>query len=576
LASNLNTSSLISVDQQLVRLEKVFKEVESYLEIQRPAFIPTHVYGAVQQMAEHIPELRKQVGLMEHEWRSLRALAQMGQVVNSSIELEEVLQIVMDTIIRLTGAERGFLMLKDAEGELAVQVARNWEQATLHRNEFAFSRTVINQVISDGQPVLTTNAQDDPRFEGQESIVLHNLRSILCVPLIIKHDRIGVIYADNRVRSGLFTRRHLELLTGFGNQAATAIENARLFTSVRKTLAEVTELKNLMDHVFASIPSGVLTMDCDERILLCNRAAGQILGKTGESIAGMKLGDALAPLAAVIARPVKLALQQGDMVKGIDIVADLPARGAVDLRVSVAPMIDETGITQGVAMVVEDLTETKRLQAQRSLFERMVSPAVIQGLNPTSLRLGGQRRTITTLFADIRGFTSYSEIVEPEQLVAVLNRYLAGAAEAVLDQDGTIDKFLGDAVMAWFNAPVPQSDHAVRAVRAAVAVRESVLRLNRQMPDRDRLSFGIGIHTGEAVLGLVGTEKRLDYTAIGDAVNTAKRIEENAQAGQILLSSETCALLGGMFEVLPARTIQVEGKREPLQVYELTGLAAPV
>ena len=239
MATNLNTSSLISVDQQLVGLEKIFTEIQSYLEIQRPAFIPEHVYQAVQHMSEQIPELRKQVKLLENEWRSLRALAQMGQVVNSSIELDVVLQTVMDTIIRLTGAERGFLMLRSEDGELAVRVARNWEQETLEQSEFAVSRTIINRVISDGQPVLTTNAQEDPRFGSQESVVMFNLRSILCVPMLVKREMAGVIYADNRVKSGLFTRRHLELLTGFANQAAGAIENARLFSSVRRTLAEV-------------------------------------------------------------------------------------------------------------------------------------------------------------------------------------------------------------------------------------------------------------------------------------------------------------------------------------------------
>lgn len=571
MATSLNTSSLISVDQQLVSLENVFKDIKSYLDIQRPAFIPEHVYHAVQQMAEQIPELRKQVTLLENEWRSLRALAQIGQIVNSSIDLDVVLQIVMDTIIRLTGAERGFLMLRAENGELEVRIARNWEQETLEQSEFAFSRTIINQVATEGQPVLTTNAQDDPRFERQDSIVLHNLRSILCVPLLLKRDCIGVLYADSRVRSGLFTRRHLELLTGFANQAATAIENARLFTSVRRTLAEVTELKNVMDNVFASIPSGVLTTDFEERILLCNRAAAEILNLTTEELLGEKLGEALVPLGRAISKPVARVFRRGETVTGLETTVELPGRGRADLRLSVSPLKDGEQSTQGVAIVLEDLTETRRLEAQHSLFERMVSPAVIQELNPNSLQLGGQRRVITTLFADIRGFTGFSETVEPERLVTVLNRYLAAAAEAVLEQDGTVDKFLGDAVMAYFNAPLPQPDHALRAVRAAIAIRQAVLYLNQKADPSEQLSFGVGIHSGDAVLGLVGTEKRLDYTAIGDSVNTAKRIQENARAGQILMSKSTYEALEGLVFVRPVRELLVEGKREPIQVYELMG-----
>jgi class 3 adenylate cyclase len=257
---------------------------------------------------------------------------------------------------------------------------------------------------------------------------------------------------------------------------------------------------------------------------------------------------------------------------GIELTSAVHGRGIIDLRLSFSPLKDGQQSAQGVAIVLEDLTETKKLEAQRNLFERMVSPAVIKELNPSSLKLGGQRREVTVLFADIRGFTSFSETVEPERLVMVLNHYLAAAADAVLDQDGTVDKFLGDAVMAWFNAPVPQADHTLRAVRAAIAMRDAVYRLNTELHAEEKLSFGIGIHVGDAVLGLVGTEKRLDYTAIGDSVNTAKRIQENAGGGQILMSCAAYERVQGQVITRPCQPFQAHGKREPIQVVELVGL----
>ena len=150
--------------------------------------MPEKVYQAVSEVAHELPNLRKQVAALEGEWRNLRALAQIGQVVNSSLDLDMVLQIVMDTIIRLTGAERGFLMLgQDGTDELEVRVARNWEQeiARPARNSQSAGPS-CKRVAIDGQPMLTTNAQDDPRFEGQQSMVAYNLRSILCVPLQVK------------------------------------------------------------------------------------------------------------------------------------------------------------------------------------------------------------------------------------------------------------------------------------------------------------------------------------------------------------------------------------------------------
>ncbi|MEW6406136.1 MAG: adenylate/guanylate cyclase domain-containing protein, partial [Chloroflexota bacterium] len=218
------------------------------------------------------------------------------------------------------------------------------------------------------------------------------------------------------------------------------------------------------------------------------------------------------------------------------------------------------------------VTERKRLEAQRRLFERMVSPAVIEQLDPDQIRLGGERVDITALFADIRGFTSYSENLTPEELVSVLNRYLAVAAEAVLSQEGTVDKFMGDAVMAWFNAPIPQPDHTLRAVNAALGIRHAIRALHKEMPPETQLDFGIGIHFGEAVLGLVGTEKRLDYTAIGDSVNTAKRIQENAATNQILISAAAYQNVKDQIAVRPAQPVLAKGKSHPLEVFEVLGL----
>jgi adenylate cyclase len=567
--SNLNTSSLVSVDQQLIALANVFEEIRGYLTTYRPAFVPDKVYEAVSEMSEELPNLRKQVATLEGEWRNLRALAQIGQVVNSSLDLDMVLQIVMDTIIRLTGAERGFLMLrKEDSEELEVRVARNWGQESLvDQSEYEISRTIINRVVTDGQPVLTTNAQDDPRFESQKSVVAYNLRSILCVPLMVKRDLTGVLYADNRVRSGLFTKRHLELISAFANQAAVAIENARLFASVRKTLDEVTELKNLMDNVFASIPSGVLTAGADQRILLCNQAAAEILGQTKEQLMGLYLNEALPALSAHVAHAL-----EGQTVMGLEINPTLIGRGDIDLRLSLSPLIDSGKTAQGVAIVMEDLTEKRHLEGQRRIFERMVSPAVIDQLNPDSLQPGGQRREITTLFADLRGFTSFSEQVEPEELVMVLNRYLGIAADAVLNAGGTIDKFLGDAIMAWFNAPLPQLDHTLNAVRSALAMQAAVGELTKNHPGLVKLSFGVGIHMGAAVLGLVGTEKRLEYTAIGDSVNTARRIQEAAGAGQILISRAAYERVQGRVIVGDVLPIRAYGKRDPVIVVEVKGL----
>ena len=508
----------------------------------------------------------------ELQYSHLRALAGIGQVVNSTLEIDEVLQIVMDTIIRLTEAERGFLMLRDEQGEMTIRIARNWEKESINQNESSISRSIVQRVIGSGEAILTTNAREDPRFGGQESIIAFNLRSILCVPLMFKSDIIGVIYTDNRIRTGIFTESERDLLNSFANQAAVGIENARLFSSLKRTLEEVTELKNLMDDVFASIVSGVITADVQDQVTLCNRAAASILGRTSAEIVGRKIGEIVPEMAVDIQMHLNSVRESDQPVVGLEFSQSLPLRGNVDWRMNLSPLKDAGQKTQGVAIVLDDLTERKRLEAQRRLFERMVSPAVIDQLDPNSLQLGGKRTDITVLFADVRGFTSFSETQEPEKLVSTLNRYLGAMAEAVLSQEGTIDKFMGDAIMAWFNAPVPQPDHTLRAVKTALAIRARFEALYLELPKEAHLSFGAGIHYGDAILGLIGTDRRLEYTAISDSVNTAKRLQENSAKNQIIISREAYARVKDEVEVKPVAPVAAKGKTVPLEVFEVLGL----
>ena len=534
--------------------------------------VPRNVTDELSYLEGHLYKVSRQAAAFGEEYNNLIALTSISQMVNSSLEVDEVLRIAMDTVVKMINAERGFVMLRDGENEMTIRTARNWEQESINSVESATSRTIINRVTKSGEGVLTTNAQEDPRFGGQESIIAHNMRSILCVPLKVKNEMIGVIYADNRIRTGIFTEASRNVLANFANQVAIAIENARLFTSLRHTLAEVTELKNLMDNIFASIASGVITIDTQDQITLCNKAAEAIIGQETPDIVGHQLDKIIPSIAEDIFPHLASMRETNEPVVDLELSHTLTEHGKVNWRLNLSPLKDANETTQGVAIVLDDLTERKVLEAQRRLFERMVSPAVIQQIDPDSLRMDGKRSNITILFADIRGFTSFSEKQSPEKLVSVLNRYLAAAAEAVLAEEGTVDKFLGDAVMAWYNAPLPQSDHTLRAVRSALAIRSAIEELYLDLPPEAQLGFGVGIHYGEVVLGLIGTEKKLEYTAIGDSVNTAKRIQENSQKNQILISEAAYERVKKLIYVDKLDAIQVKGKTHPITVYEVLGL----
>ncbi len=566
------TGPLSVFGKQIGDMSKLAADIKALLTSQKEVLAkaglhyPPGVMDGLAQLRDNLDKIRPLVASQEDEVARLRALADTSGVINSSLDLTNVLNQVMDTIIRLTGAERGFLMLRDERGELQFRIARNVERESLDRSEFQVSRTVVGTVAQSGEPVVTTNAQADPRFSAQESVVGYNLRSIVCVPLKFKGVITGVIYVDNRIRTGLFTERERDLLAAFGNQAAIAIENARQFQ-------QVNELKTLLNNVFASIASGVITTDVRDMVTLCNRAAENILGRVSADIVGRPLNEALPALGDTFASMMDRVKTDQKPVVGHEVRPVLPERGALNWSLNVAPLkTDGQGARQGLAIVVDDLTEKKLLQGKFEVFKRMVPPAVIERLNPEELATGGTRKELSIVFADIVGFTSLSETIDPETLIGVLNRYVGTAAEAMLLHEATVDKYIGDAVMAFFNAPDDQPDHPVRAVRAAIRMRDDITALQEVMEPRFRLSYRIAVHLGEAVVGLVGTKDRLDYTIIGDTVNTAKRLQENGIPGKVFISDTVYERVKDLVIVNPLEALKVKGRVRPVPVFELLSL----
>jgi adenylate cyclase len=539
------------------------------------------VANIIRQLGQLVPQLDASLKdlsqglaaqLGEHE--NLTALYNVSQIVNSTLDLSEVLNLTMDLIIQVTGAERGFLMLiDDKTGELTFRVARNMDRETIAGSSFEISRSIVNKVAQEGDPILTTNAQADPRFSSQASVVSYSLRSILCVPLRVKGKITGVIYADNRIKTGLFSEGDRRLLSAIADQAAVAIENARLFESVRRNLEEITNMKNLMDNIFASIASGVITTDIQDRVTLFNRAAESILGVPANRSIGNSYHQVLLSLENTpLPQLVEGVKRRRQRYIGYEVDVDLPERGTVNLSMNLSTLRDAQDATLGVAIVVDDMTEKKRFERERAMIKRYLPSQLVDNLpdDLSELKLRGERQQITTLFADIRGFSTYSEQADPEKVVEVINRYFAFASAAVDQHEGVIDKYLGDAVMAHFNTPLrPVTDHAWRAVLAAWDFKQAIEEYLQRIPNEDRLIVGIGINTGEPVVGNVGAEDRMEYTAIGDAVNLAKRLQESARGGQILLSSSTYELVKDKVEVNALEAIQLKGRQAFEHVYEL-------
>ena len=225
----------------------------------------------------------------------LSALMGIGSVINSSLGRERVLEEVLDSLIALMRAERGFLMLRDPNGELTPAVARGIEHINLIEQQFLFSQTIVRKVADSGEPVLTTNAQQDPRFEGQVSVAAYQLRSILCAPLKIKDDLIGVIYVDNRAKTGLFQRSDLDVIKAFADQAAVAIDNARLFDDLQESNRELQKAyqKTLEGWVRALDLKDKETEGHTQRVTVLTERLARSMGVEGDALVHIKRGALL-------------------------------------------------------------------------------------------------------------------------------------------------------------------------------------------------------------------------------------------------------------------------------------------
>jgi adenylate cyclase len=235
-----------------------------------------------------------------------------------------------------------------------------------------------------------------------------------------------------------------------------------------------------------------------------------------------------------------------------------------------------SAVAAQTAVTVETVKAHKRLareEVARANYSRFMPDYVVKQLleNPDSFRLGGANQLITVLFADIRGFTGFSENEKPEKVVGLLNHYFSAMTEIIFEHGGTLDKYIGDELMALFGAPTATPDDAVNAVRAAVAMQNRLLTLNDELVAEGfwKVNVGMGLHTGEATIGYIGSDRRSEYTAIGDTVNTASRLQSNTVGGQILISEATARAAGNIFTMIKREPLMVKNRKQPVESFEV-------
>ncbi len=553
--------------------------------------------------------------------RGATALLRATQTLGQSLDLEVTLQIVMEQARILMQADRSTLFLHHKEmGQLWTKVAAA-DGKTMMEIRIPANRGIVGYVASTGEALNILDAYQDPRFDPTTDYKTgYSTRNILCLPVFNSaNELIGVTQLINK-QQGSFTGSDEEFMRAFNIQAGIALENARLFESV---LLE----KQYQKDILQSLSDAVISTDMEGRIVTINDAALQLLGcrikeskvKSNKHLweknligrlvweivpienLQLRLKDSLKTGAKhyVPEQSLMVELLEVNNADYILVVGDrtnpnifLPWNQSYttqcqrlnstqvkkierSINLTVNPLTNPEGGVRGGLVVLEDISQEKRM---KTTMYRYLTPRVaeqVMALGEDALMVG-ERKEVTILFSDIRGYTTLTENLGAGEVVSLLNQYFETMVEAVFNHEGTLDKFIGDALMAVFGAPLPLTeDHAWQAIKAALEMRQRLKKFNEQRVERGKpeINIGIGISSGEVVSGNIGSQKRMDYTVIGDGVNLSSRLETVTKeyGCDIVISEFTYNLCRDRLWVRELDKIRVKGKHQAVSIYELLG-----
>jgi adenylate cyclase len=427
---------------------------------------------------------------------------------------------------------------------------------------------LVGWVAEKGKSAKVPRLMDDPRYRPElERYFDTRTHSVLCIPFP-KEEGVspGVLVAVNK-RYGTFTQEDEVVGTAIANQTAAVLREARLFENIRG-------LKNYYERILESVATGILTFDLLGNLTTVNRAGTDIFGfrpKADVSRGFRSLFDNAANSRWVSLTEDVLKGQRGN--KAFD-VRFLRGDGTnLSLNVNALPMQDAAGDSLGTVLVAEDITHEQRLMNTLCRYmAREVAEQVMQ--EKSKGELGGKRIEVAILMTDIRNFTTMSEQMDPWDIVALLNDYFPSIINVIFRHQGMVDKFIGDSILAVFGVPSAREDDALRAARAALEMREQLQSINRERRRKKlrTIEMGIGITSGTVISGNIGSERRMDFTVIGDPVNLAARLEGLTKEvkRKVLVSDQVRAVINKEIPCEALGDFAVKGKQEKVPVFAIS------
>lgn len=533
----------------------------------------------------------------------IKAVLSVGQ----SLDLEDTLKTVMDQASNLLNADRNALWLIDRDKSELWTKVYNAGGSTVLR--IPIGAGYAGHVAKTGETLnIPLDVYDHPDSGTSKQMDKKNgyrTCSLLCMPVFNPNkELIGVTQVVNKLQRGefpaynpetwplvppqfknSFTNDDIEIMKVFNTQAGIALENARLFEKIKHE-------QMIQKSILRSLSDGVISTDTHGLIIAANQKAYDILGinkADAQQLEGSSIYEKIKIENANFTKWFNASLEgQDDKARNQyypDQVLNSLTNESHNLNVSINTMVDEDqgDKVQGALVILEDISQEKRLKT--TMYRYMTQELAEQLLADGSPKMGGDRKEVSVLFSDIRGYTSLSEVLSAEDVVSMLNEYFETMVESVLTHKGTLDKYIGDAIMAVFGTPLVLPDHAWLAVQTAIDMRYRLKEFNakrvEKLKPKDQKEFdlvnikiGIGVNSDSVISGNIGCTKRMEFTSIGDGVNLGSRLEGTSKVygTDIIISESTYKSCADRIWTRELDRIQVKGKNQPISIYEVYGL----
>ena len=507
-------------------------------------------------------ELFRGFNLMTESLQEEVRILEVSKDLAGELNLDVLLMRIMSATTELLDADRSTLLIYDPKtDELWSRFAEGLDITEIR---IPADQGIAGSVFTTGQVENIKEAYDDPRFNQEvDRETGYRTHTILCMPIINKAgEKLGVTQVLNK-HGGVFTRKDENRLGAFTAQITVALENAKLFEDVLNE-------KKYNDAIQKSTSSAVITLDNTMHVLTVNEAAIALLKQEHDQLIGITAKTLLGDKNELLYHTIETVHESGEPEELVDTELQIADGSIASVNMSVMPLIDVNEENIGSMVVLDDISSEKRM---RSTMSRYMSAEVVEELlKQGESQLGGKNQLVSILFSDLRNFTTMSEQLGPRETVSMLNEYFEEMVEVIMANKGVLDKYIGDAIMASFGVPFAGEFDADNAVKTANGMFRALRGLNVKRVESNQMliDIGVGISTGDVVVGNIGSPKRLEYTVIGDSVNLASRLEgvTKQYGAKVLISEYTMNALKDDYILREIDVITVKGQTKPVAIYE--------